>query len=181
MELVYRKIISVSPKYFFRSKFEIVANQIEYFRLELGFVNKFSVAVKCKPREIYRRMNDTYGEACFRWRQERQALNRFTHFGWQNKYNRGHFWTTINCCICCTQNCAWWPYLFYGQLSLGFHQDNARSHTAARTEETISHFSWEHSPCSLDLAPLWFPLVCPPQKITVLNKVFKQCWTEEHS
>ena len=41
----------------------MVASQTEY--LKQRSVIKFMVAEKCKPCEIYRRMCDEYGEACF--------------------------------------------------------------------------------------------------------------------
>ena len=41
------------------------ANQTEYFRLEQRSVINFLVAEKCKPCEIYWRINDLYGEESF--------------------------------------------------------------------------------------------------------------------
>ena len=42
-----------------------MANQTEYSRLEQRSLMKFLVAEKCKPYEIYKRICDVYGEACF--------------------------------------------------------------------------------------------------------------------
>ena len=42
-----------------------MANQTEYSRLEQRSLMKFLVAEKCKPYEIYKRIYDVYGEACF--------------------------------------------------------------------------------------------------------------------
>ena len=43
----------------------MLANQIECTRFEQRSVIKYLVAEKCKLCEIYRRICDVYGEACF--------------------------------------------------------------------------------------------------------------------
>ena len=45
--------------------FKMITNQTECSRLEQRSVIKCSVAEKCKPCEIYKRMCDVYGEVCF--------------------------------------------------------------------------------------------------------------------
>ena len=42
-----------------------MVDKSECSRLELKFIIKFLVAVKCKQGEIYKRMCDVYGEGCF--------------------------------------------------------------------------------------------------------------------
>ena len=43
----------------------MAANQVEYSRLEQRFVMECLVAVRCKPCDIYGRICNSYGEACF--------------------------------------------------------------------------------------------------------------------
>ena len=43
----------------------LMAGQTEHFKFEERSVIKFLVAEKCKPCEIYRRMCDVFGDACF--------------------------------------------------------------------------------------------------------------------
>ena len=43
----------------------MVANQTEFTRLEQRSVIKYLMTENCKPCEIYKRMCDVYGEACF--------------------------------------------------------------------------------------------------------------------
>ena len=43
----------------------MASNQTEYFRLEQKSLTEILVAEKSKPCEIYKRMCDMYGEACF--------------------------------------------------------------------------------------------------------------------
>ena len=42
----------------------MVSNQTAYSKLEQRSVSKFLIAEKCKQCEIYRKINDVYGEAC---------------------------------------------------------------------------------------------------------------------
>ena len=63
MELVHSKIyFNFVEKYF-----QAMLNGIKsvYSTQKQRSVIKFLVAEKCKPCEIYRRMCDAYGEACF--------------------------------------------------------------------------------------------------------------------
>ena len=43
----------------------MTVNQTDCSKLEERSVITFLVAEKCKPCEIYRRISDVYGEACF--------------------------------------------------------------------------------------------------------------------
>ena len=43
----------------------MAANETQCSRIEQRSLIKFLLAEKCKPREIYRRICDVYGEACF--------------------------------------------------------------------------------------------------------------------
>ena len=65
MELIYSKNYFNLAEIFILRIFKMAANQTESSRLEQRSVIKFLVAEKCKPCEIYRRMSDVYGEACF--------------------------------------------------------------------------------------------------------------------
>ena len=55
----------------------MVANQTEYSRLEQRSVIKYLVTEKYKLYEIYRRMWDVYGEACFSPKKFTNGQNMF--------------------------------------------------------------------------------------------------------
>ena len=55
----------------------MAAYQTECTRLELRSDIKFLVAEKCKPCEIYTRMCDVYGKACFSQENFKWTKNGF--------------------------------------------------------------------------------------------------------
>ena len=65
LELVYSQNHLNHAKIFDLKLFKIMANLIEFSRLEQRSVMKSLVAEKCKPYEIYGRTCDVYREACF--------------------------------------------------------------------------------------------------------------------
>ena len=99
---------------------------------------------------------------------------------WQTSYNREYFWTTGN--FCGYSSLCMITLLFQRSVVDGFHQDNAKLHTATRTVETNSQFGWEELPQTLyssDLVSL-ISTSLAPQRISVLNKVFNWWWNEKH-
>ena len=97
------------------------------------------------------------------------GFNKCSHFDWQRGFNRKHFWTTENFSGYCTQNYAWWPYLFQGQMLLRSQNFEARAqapNTTARTVETLSllknscHFLFTVQIC----LPLISTFLHPPLK-----------------
>ena len=73
MELLYDK----NPFYLAKMFFEAIQNgsKHEYSRLEQRSIIKFFLEEKCKPCEMYRRMCDVYGKACFNSRILTNELN----------------------------------------------------------------------------------------------------------
>ena len=73
MELVYIKNYFNLAKVFVLRLFKMAANHC--CRLEQRSVIKFLVTEKCKQCEIYKRMCDVYGKACFSLKMFTNGLN----------------------------------------------------------------------------------------------------------
>ena len=75
MELVSSKSYFNLLKIFLLRLFKIAADQTVCSKLEGRSVIKYLLAEKCKPCEIYWRMCDVHGEACFSQRMFTNGLN----------------------------------------------------------------------------------------------------------
>ena len=76
LELVYSNIdFSPSLKILIFRLFKLAPNSIVCFRLKQRPEIKFLLAGKCKLYEIYGRMCDWYGEACFNQKMFTDRLN----------------------------------------------------------------------------------------------------------
>ena len=101
---------------------------------------------------------------------------------WQKSYVRIHFWRIEKFFAHGTQNCAWWPFLFRGQLSGSQNVVIRAQGLILQQEQGTPSVSLvgKSSYILFSVRALLFSAFLASSKTSAWNKVFKRRWSEEH-